>query len=181
MPPLRQTTEFARFLKEILENRCPFLLNQMRNLRKRSKYHWRFHSPPEAFSFKAGYTVGESVDDTDLIDRLVKSYLLRLDEFPTDQWLEILEKYHLDIHAAIVEHDELRIEEILRNPLSSDLFYGFDSLSKSLRIGGRRIEDKYGPARTFDGFLRLSEAMAIRRMDYPENYTYTIPKVHIDD
>ena len=182
MPPIDTISGFSLTVKSRLEEHFPFALNVLRTIRKHSNFHWRYHSRPDALSFETGYTKGVACNnDIILVDRLISSYLARSKELPTDQWWEIFQKIHGDIHEALITNDRLKIEEILRNPVSCDLFYGFDSLVKSLRRGGQRIEDKYDPTLTFLGFLRLSEALGVRRMDYPENYTLITSKISIDD
>lgn len=181
MPPLRENNNIVLNSREFLENNFPIVLNLVRTGRKQSTFKWRFGSRPDAYDFETATTSIKNEIEPELVESLMKSYVRRLDESPSDQWSEIFKKYHLDIHSAMAEQNVDLISEILANPGSSDLFYGFDSLSKSLRKGGRRIEDKYGPALAFDGFVRLGEAMGARRVDFPENYTYSTGKIRIDD
>jgi hypothetical protein len=95
---------------------------------------------------------------------------LKRAEVPTGQWSDIYLDRHRDIHEAFVTGNRLRIEEILRKPISSDLMYGFDSMAKSLRRGGMRLEDKHAPALTLDALISLAEAIGARRLENPEGY-----------
>mgnify|MGYP000914039662 CR=1 FL=1 len=158
------------------------LLKKRRHIRKLNKnFHWRFGSRPETFTINAGYTTNDSKIGRNDVDRLIKSYNLRRNEMPTDQWEGIFNSFHTEIHTALVNQDVAYISAVLDNPVTSDLFYGFDALSKSLRVGGLRLEEKKNPALTFDGFLRLAEAMGVRRQDNPERYSKHFEKLHIDD
>lgn len=128
-----------------------------------------------------GNTAGQRSEDADLVARLVKSYNKRKSEIPSDQWNEIFQQHHADIVEAIERGDAKQITSFLRDPVSCDMFYGFDSLSKSLRQGGQRIEDKYAPMGSLDTLVCLAEAIGARRLDYPENYTWKIAKFDVED
>ncbi len=152
-----------------------------RTLLKIPYMRYCFNRPPSSLNAKAAFTPGESADDSDLISRLVHSYKLR-SEAPTGQWSDIYLQRHSDIKKAIEDGDRERIEEILRNPVSSDIFYGFDSTAKSLRVGGLRIEDKRAPALTLDSLVTLSEAIGARALAFPENYYVgRIGRIDVDD
>ena len=108
-------------------------------------------------------------DDAQLIDRLVTSYRQRA-ETPTGLWAEIVER-HADVHAALMADDQARVREILRNPATSDLMYGFESNARSLHHS-RRLEDIYEPALALDALICLAEAIAARPADNPESYMW---------
>jgi SAM-dependent methyltransferase len=135
-------------------------------------------SPAEA------WTSGTSGDDKVLIDRLICAYQLVDKESQAlgdSMWVMFFDEFHKEIHEAIVEGDRRRVEEILRDPASSDLFYGFDNLSRFL-LSGRRLEDRYAPSMALDGLIRLGEAMGVRRLDNPETYACARQhRVRIDD
>jgi len=123
----------------------------------------------ESLEWTAAFSKGAIDDDSQIIDRVVASYLRRA-ETPTGLWAEIYLDRHSDVHKAAVSGDRPRIEEILREPLTSDLMYGFDSMAKSLRRGGMRIEDLHSPALTLDALISLAEAIGARRVENPESY-----------
>src|SRR5882757_7813069 len=137
-------------VKQIVERHFPWMLQWIRDLMKVPTFHYRHHRRPNSLDARGGFTAGESSDDRQLIDRLIESYSLR-SERPTGQWSDIFLDRHADISAAFAGRDRPRIEEILRNPASSDIFFGFDSTGKSLRAGGLRIEDRHGPRLALDG------------------------------
>jgi hypothetical protein len=152
-----------------MERHFPAALRVARTALKAPYLRYCFNRPPSSLSARGAFTRGELVDDRVLIDRLIASYRQRR-EAPTGLWSEIFLDRHRDIEEAIAQNDRARIEEILRNPVTSDLMYGFDSTAKSLRAGGLRIEDRRAPALTLDSLVTLAEAIRARRIDYPENY-----------
>src|SRR5205085_1986251 len=79
---------------------------------------------------------------------------------------------HADIRVAFASNDREKIKEILRDPVKSDIFYGFDSTVKSLRAGGMRIEDRHAPALVVDALVAFAEALGARNVEFPENYYF---------
>src|SRR3954462_13028377 len=143
----------------------------------------RFNHPPWSLKGRGGYAEGEAPDsDAALIDRLIKSYRLRR-ETPTGQWSEIFHSMHGDIDAAISSNNRSRIEQILRDPITSDLLFGFDSTAKSLRPGGLlRIEDRRAPALVADALVTFAEAIGARAVAFPENHQLgRVPWIRPDD
>jgi hypothetical protein len=156
-------------VKQILQRHFPRALEALRYAMKAPTFRYRYHRRSDSLDAAGGYTTGERGDDRQLIDRLVKSYSLRA-ERPSGQWSDIFLTRHADIGEALANGDRPRIEEILRNPASSDIFYGFDSTARSLRAGGLRIEERRAPALTLDALAALAEALGARKMEFPENY-----------
>src|SRR6478735_307638 len=112
-------------VKQFIERHLPGTLQRLRDLMKAPTFGYRHHRRPGSLDAQGGYTAGESADDSRLIDRLIESYALR-SERPTGQWSDIFLDRHADISAAFAAKDRPQIEEILRNPASSDILYGFD-------------------------------------------------------
>jgi hypothetical protein len=152
-----------------LQKRFPRVLQVIRSAMKAPTFRYRYQRRPYSLNAKGGYTPGESCNDERLIDRLIRSYSLRR-ENPSGQWSDIFLDRHADISAAFAAKDRPRIEQILRNPASSDIFFGFDSTAKSLRLGGQRIEDRRSPRLALDALAALAEALGTRNMELPENY-----------
>lgn len=115
------------------------------------------------------FAAGESAEDGALVDRLVASFKSRAEQ-PTGQWADIYSERHADIRQAIAADDRVGIERILRDPVTSDIFFGFDSTVRSLRAGGLRIEDRHAPRLVLDGLVTFAEAIGARPLEYPENY-----------
>jgi hypothetical protein len=156
-------------VKQTIQRHFPWALKAYRSVMKAPAFRYRYHRRPDSLDAKSGYTAGESCSDETLIDRLIQSYALR-SESPSGQWSDIFLNMHADIAEAFATKDRPRIQEILRNPVSSDIFYGFDSTVKSLRLGGRRIEDRHSPSLALDALVALAEATGARNMEFPENY-----------
>jgi len=168
-------------VKQTLQKYFPRVLETLRTAMKAPTFRYRYHRRPDSLAALGGYTTGESGDDGHLIDRLIASYSLRV-ECPSGQWSDIFLGRHGDISEAFSKKDRPRIEEILRNPACSDIFYGFDSTAKSLRVGGLRIEERRAPGLTLDALAALAEAIGVRNMELPENYyVWRINRIHADD
>src|SRR4051812_97343 len=113
-------------VKQAIERRFPWLLQVLRSAIKAPTFRYRYHRRRKSLIAESGSTAGESCDDRHLIDRLMAAYSLR-SERPSGQWSDIFLERHADIGAAFAARDRPRIEEILRNSASSDIFFGFDS------------------------------------------------------
>ncbi len=120
----------------------------------------------------AAWTTGERADDDALIERIVASYRLSAD-VPSatgdSEWRGFFDAYHREIHEALLSDRRDRVREMLRDPATCDLFYGFENLSRFL-LRGTRLEDREAPALALDGLLSLAEALGVRAMDDPETY-----------
>ena len=144
---------------------------QQRRTRKfGSMMMWRYGSQPESFYAPGNYSSpGRLVEDA-FAQRVLESTRRRLDELPSDQWEEIYQRYHGDIVQAVKDGNLEYLKAVMDNPGRSDLFFGFEALSRSLRQGGMRMEDQHCPSLAFDGFLRLAEAMGVARAENPERF-----------
>jgi hypothetical protein len=158
-----------QLVSQTLQQHFPWALQALRSAMKIPTFRYRYQRRPYSLNAKGGYTTGESGNDGRLIDRLIQSYSLR-SETPSGLWSDIFQNLHADISDAFATKDRPRIEEILRNPVSSDIFFGFDSTAKSLRSGGQRIEDRRSPGLALDALAALAEALGARAIELPENY-----------
>jgi len=164
---------FPRFADVAIAQACRVI--------QRSTFFYRYHRRPNALAVTvAHYSEAgtAAIDDTRLIHRLVASYRLRA-ESPTGAWSETVHR-HADIHAAMSGNDHSRIQEILRNPATSDLMYGFENNARSLHRS-RRLEDIHEPGLTLDALICLAEAIAARPADNPESYMWRPPRTGIDE
>src|SRR5438105_7873402 len=158
-------------MRRALERHFPRVLQMVRGAMKAPTIRYRYHRRPYALNARGGFAQGERGDDGRLIDRLTASFALR-SEKPSGQWSEIYLERHADIRAAFASNDREKIKEILRDPVKSDIFYGFDSTVKSLRAGGMRIEDRHAPALVVDALVAFAEALGARNVEFPENYYF---------
>jgi hypothetical protein len=164
---LRQALDRFPFIKEIVRSAI-----KSRTIGHR--YQRRVDHLREA---KGSFSNGEPADDAVLIDRLIASYVSRAEQ-PTGQWADIYQERHNDIAAAFARKDRARIEEILRNPVTSDILFGFDSTARSLRLGGLRIEDRRSPTLTLDALATFAEAIGAIPMELPENYGLRVHSIN---
>ncbi|MBR1120194.1 putative sugar O-methyltransferase [Bradyrhizobium lablabi] len=160
-----------RQVRQILESHFPGVLQGLRSAMKAPTIRYRYHRRPYSLNATSGYATGETGDDRNLIDRLIASYNARR-ENPSGQWSEIFLERHADIRDAFASNDRAKIEEILRNPVTSDIFFGFDSTGKTLRAGGLRLEDRHAPALVLDALVVFAEALGVRNLEHPENYYF---------
>jgi SAM-dependent methyltransferase len=142
----------------------------------RGNFIFRFHHRPKDLAPVKAWTSGTSYDDKLIVDRVITAYQLVSKQFKSNGdsiWQTFFLSLHKDIHQILIDNQREKVTSILRNPASSDLFYGFDNISKSLlSLSGRRLEDLYQPTQTLDNLLRLAEAIGVRRLDNPEAYSY---------
>jgi hypothetical protein len=182
-----------RWLATRLRRRFPRLADvaiaQACRVVQRSTFAYRYHRRPQALAVTGAHYSGRresgaaasaaaAISDDRLIHRLVASYRLRA-ELPSGAWSEIAHR-HADIHAAISGNDRGRIQEILRDPATSDLMYGFENNTRSLRHS-RRMEDIHEPALTLDALICLAEAIAARPADNPESYMWRPPRIGTEE
>jgi hypothetical protein len=143
---------------------------------------YRFHRRPDVVrKVPTAWSTGTTADDGVLIDRIIEAYRRSASTVGADVeslWGKFFHEFHSEIHSALIRGPRSRVEEILRNPATSDLFYGFDSLSRVLLCNPRVVEIE-APALALDGLLRLAEAVGVCRLDNPERYSIRRPP-HID-
>lgn len=157
-----------KFVKRGL--RKPYRL--ARNVTDRRNFLSRFQRRQSSLDPVASSASGSSADDSDLIDRVVKAYrtaAVDVKDYGDSMWHTFFDDFHREIHDAMMSNRRGEIERVLRNPASSDLFYGFESLSRSL-LGNPRLEEHYAPALTLDALVSLAEAVGVRRVENPETY-----------
>lgn len=149
-----------------------------RAIMNRGNFTFRFHHRPADLAPVKAWTTGTRDDDKLIVDRVIAAYQHASKQFMSkgdSMWQTIFLSLHKDIHEILIDNQREKIESILRNPASSDLFYGFSNISKSLlSLSGRRLEDLYEHTQTLDNLLRLAEAIGACRLVNPE--TYSFPK-----
>jgi hypothetical protein len=110
--------------------------------------------------------------DFALMLRIKRAYRLAMQESRgpgESMWAEITRR-NASVHDALLADDD-RLQEILRDPGRSDLFYGFHSLFASrtelLRSSGAEQRQATSDA-LFQEILRLCQALGARRLHNPE-------------
>jgi hypothetical protein len=144
----------------------------------RRVFAYRFHRRADVVrTVPSAWTTGASANDGALIDRVIAAYRRSAPVAAAEgesMWRSFFSEFHGEIHTALVRGPRSRVEEILRNPATSDLFYGFDNCSATL-LRGQRLEDRDAPALALDGLLAFAEAVGVRRLENPEAYSRRRP------
>jgi hypothetical protein len=118
-----------------------------------------------------------SVEDKELINRIIVAYQrANQADLGKSMWNVFFTTYHQPIHQALIDGDEKTVTEILRKPEISDLFYGFDILTKSFQGVFRKKRAREAYAKTcLDGLVRFAESVAAVSMDNPADIQKKMP------
>ncbi len=112
-----------------------------------------------------------SVEDKELIQRIIAAYQrANQTDLGKSMWKFFFTTYHQPIHQALIDGNEKTVTEILRKPEISDLFYGFDLLTKSFQGIFRKKKARKAYAKAcLDGLVRFAESVGAVSMDNPES------------
>ena len=94
--------------------------------------------------------------DRDLIRRIAGAYQrAKKAELGNSMWKVIFASYQQPIHQALINGNEGTTTEIFRNPKTSDLFYGFDILTRSSQdaFSKKTVREAYAKL-CLDGLVR---------------------------
>lgn len=125
----------------------------------------------ESLDVVPGRTMSIFVDDQSIVKRIVNSYQLAIveqEDLGNSMWKVIFNQYHAKIHPIFKDGDLVAAGAILRDPGSSDLFWGIDNLAVSLLTP---LTTDY-PAHCLDILVRFAEAIGAVRIENPEGYAY---------
>ncbi len=109
------------------------------------------------------------VYDKELIKRIIAAYQRATQaDLGESMWTVFFTKYHQPIHRELIEGNEKAVTEILRNPETSDLFYGFDILTKTFHgIFNKKSAQKAYAKACLDGLVRFAESVGAISIDNP--------------
>jgi hypothetical protein len=142
-----------------------------RRLQTRGIFKYRYLRRADALRCRSALTEGTTVDDATLVDGIIANY--RSGAASGDSmWRGFFADYHADIDDALRNGPRERIERMLRDPATCDLFYGFESLGRFLLHGakiGQRLEDRRAPEMALDALLGFAETLGVRRLANPED------------
>ena len=160
------------------------ILHRMRNLwraRKILAYSDTrlFHSESLLDASPAAATgiANGSVEDKELIQRIIAAYQrANQTDLGKSMWKFFFTTYHQPIHQALISGDEKTVTEILRKPEISDLFYGFDILTKSFQgiFRKKKAREAYAKA-CLDGLVRFAESVGAVSIDNPADIKKKMP------
>ena len=132
-----------------------------------------FHSESLLDASPAAATgiANKSVEDKELINRIIAAYQrVNQADLGKSMWKFFFTTYHQPIHQALIDGNEKTVTKILRNPEISDLFYGFDLLTKSYQHVFRKKKAQKAYAKAcLDGLVRFAESVGAVSMDNPES------------
>lgn len=138
-----------------------------------------FHPAEHLLAQPAEATGTTQYNDSDIIKRIVRSYqknASKVEKRGRSMWQGIFDDRHKAIHEIFYTGDISQATKILRDPGSTDLFYGFDMLSASI------LSQKNSPAsrldyakNCLDGLVRCAESMGAIRLDNPEHHQHKPP------
>lgn len=107
-----------------------------------------------------------SCDDNDLVRRIIEAYRKAhvLEGEDDSFWSNYFGGRKLNVHQALMSGEFEAVQRFLREPLTNDLFYGFDLLC----LDCQAIVASYGSGGLYDGLLRVAEAVGAISLFYPE-------------
>lgn len=116
----------------------------------------------------------EDVDDSSLVLRLIEAYRRadkEHDNRGSGMWQSFFDLYHQESHLMFKEGEPSKVATILRDPSSSNLFYGFDNLC-SLFLEKINSPDAQPVNSLFylAGLIRFAEMLGAIRLNNPEQY-----------
>lgn len=118
---------------------------------------------------RAGVSTAEppSFDDRRLTERLLEAYRLADAEGQAkgaSMWTDFFRELHGELHETFMRGDAAAAQAILRDPGKTNLFYGFDSLSRDLlRFASSERWREANALAIADSILRLAEMAGARR------------------
>lgn len=139
-------------------------------------FHFRRHHPYLNIQYQTARSSGQTSVESEDLARLVQSISKEIEMVPTAQWGEINGAYHSDVMTHIKNKDYVAIDKMLANPLTNNLMYGFDNLSKSLQSLFRLETTSEGTVAA-DHFVALAEYVGVIKYISPESLVH--PKKRI--
>jgi hypothetical protein len=133
---------------------------------------YMIHRRPQSFAPVIAVTDATSVDDTALVQRVVGAYRhgLQLNGLATSVWQAFFDERHATSHEIFSSGSLEAAGAILRDPSTSDLFWGFDSHCASI-LNTRGSTSNFAEARMcLNGLARFGEAIGAIHLDYIEAY-----------
>jgi len=130
------------------------------------------HRPATNYAVTAAKSEGCAQHDDKLVERLMAAYRLSAAEFEGlkgSMWRDFFDQRHQAAHAAFMGAQTELAAAILRNPVSSDLFWGFDSLTATTSNVFALSEEG---DMIMDLLIRLAEAVGAQPLENPLAYVY---------
>lgn len=151
------------------------LRNQLGRVQQSVRSSWIHHRQYGEFNVNPAIGKGSSIDDKRIIERLLAAYQ-RADtnQYGKDSmWRDFFETHHKSSHEVFISGDIEKSREILSNPSSNNLFYGFDELC-SLFIHKFHDDPKGYSYACQDNLIRLAEAIGVFSVECPEGAVWML-------
>jgi hypothetical protein len=130
------------------------------------------HRPSTAYAVTAAAAEGYAQDDLKLVQRLMAAYqhsAAEFEGFRNSMWREFFDRRHTKTHSVFMGRQTDLAAAILRDPASSDLFWGFDNLT----ISSNKKEVLQGEEDiVMDHLVRFAEAIGSRALGNPMTYLF---------
>ena len=153
---------------------------EIATLKREAPTRWLVFRRMEALVSRPGMskTVSQP-DDRRLVGRILDAYNRSFGAMSQDgdsMWMTFFQERHQDMHRVFASGDVEAAAAILRDPSSSDLFYGFDNLYQGSKAG-LTVESsaRWHAQYCYDGLLRLAESAGAASLDSPEAYGHQAP------
>jgi tetratricopeptide (TPR) repeat protein len=130
------------------------------------------HRASTTYAITAAAADGYAQDDIRLVERLLAAYrhcAAEFESFRNSMWRDFFDERHQEAHKIFMQGQTDLAAAILRNPASSDLFYGFDNLALSTH---KKIVQQGEENMVMDHLIRLAEALGAQRVDNPMAYLF---------
>jgi putative sugar O-methyltransferase len=130
------------------------------------------HRPSTAYAVIAAAAQGYIQNDLQLVERLISAYqhsAAEFEGFQDSMWRNFFNQHHQAAHRVFMEGRADLAAAILRDPGSSDLFYGFDNLTASTN---KKVVLADEEDECMDHLIRLAEAIGAQRLDNPSAYMF---------
>jgi hypothetical protein len=120
------------------------------------------------------------VDDHELVSRIVAAYRAStaISSKPSQSMWEAIGEKKGDVHETLAHGQIEDVQRLLRDPGKTDLFYGFESLARSLNTGRPGMEPH--SVWIYQHLLVLAEATGVKRRWNPEGAATAFPLPSID-
>jgi hypothetical protein len=127
-------------------------------------------------------SAGESVDDLDLVRRVMAAYVSSVRQFsPSGSgWDKEIFELNKDLHQSLTGNDPQSAAHLLRNPADTTHFWGFDAIAKApagavephelviTRLNSSVRWQSLYALWIFDAIKNLADAVGAKRVAYPE-------------
>lgn len=128
------------------------------------------HRPYVTLNAVPSISKGSIVDDKHIVERLTKAYKSsRSNQYGKDSmWSELFNTHHRTAHDIFMSGDTEKASQILANPASNNMFYGFDELCEHFTPTWLN-EPQALVNICQDNLIRLAEAFGAFRSESPEH------------